>query len=117
MDGPHNESAQHDHLTGCLLRLFWMILGHALLAFCTISILRGDSSFPSWKDAIYGAVVVGLLAARFVDIQYFQGRTADGEAASMMDWRSYALRVSVAYAGLWLAAHAIGYSGLLSLVS
>ena len=117
MDGPHNESTQHDHLTGCLLRLFWMILGHALLAFCTISILRGGSRLPSLEDAVYWAVVACLLAARFVDIQYFQGRTADGDAASMADWRSYALRVSIAYAGLWLVAHVIGNSGLLSRVS
>ena len=33
MDDPNNEKAQHDPLAGCFLRLFWMIVGHALLVF------------------------------------------------------------------------------------
>ena len=117
MDEPNNEKAQHDSLPGCFLRLFWMIVGHALLAFCAVSIVSGGSRLPSLEDAVYWAVVVCLLATRFVDIQYFQGRTTDGDAASMADWLSYALRVSEAYAGLWLVAHAIGISGLLSAAS
>jgi hypothetical protein len=117
MDEPNHEEVKHDPLAGCLLRLFWMIVGNALLAFCAVSIVGGPSRLLGLEDAFYWALVGCLLAVRYVDIQYFNGQTADGDTASMADWRRYVVRVGVVSAGLWLVAHAIGASGLLSLAS
>ena len=114
MDEPNYEDNKHDPLEGCLLRLFWMIVGNVLLALCAVSVVKGGYSLLGLDDAFYWAVVGCLLAARYVDIQYFQGKTADGDTASMADWRRYAVRIGVLSVGLWVVAHAIGASGLLS---
>ena len=117
MDQLNTEQVKHDHLGGCLLRMFWMIVGNAILAFCVISMIRRDSSFFGLEDALYWSLVGCLLGARYVDIQYFKGQTADGEPASMVDWRRYAVRVGIASVGMWLIAHAIVVGGLLSAAS
>ena len=117
MDEPKNEEVKHDHLAGCFLRLFWMIIGNAILVLCAVSIVRGRSRLLGWEDVCYWALVGCLLAARYMDIQYFKGLTAEGDTASMADWRRYAVRVGIVSVGLWLVAHAIVAGGLLSAAS
>ena len=113
MDELKNEDVKRDHLAGCFLRFFWMIVGNAILVFCVVSMVKGRSSLLGLEDAFYWSLVGCLLAARYADIQYFKGQTADGEPASMVDWRRYAVRVGIVSVGLWLVAHAIVVGGLL----
>ena len=55
MDEPNNEKAQHDPLPGCFLRLFWMLVGHVLLAFLPPSRLSADDpAFLAWKTQSTG---------------------------------------------------------------
>ena len=117
MDEPKNEDVKHDHLAGCFLRFFWMIVGNAILVFCVVSMVKGHSNLLGLEDAFYWSLVGILLAARYVDIQYFNGQTANGEPASMADWRRYTVRVGIISVGLWLVAHAIVAAGLLSTAS
>ena len=87
MENQHLSNQDYDAAGGCLIRLFWMIVGNALLFFCAMAIAQGGSSLFAPIDALFWILVGSLLIARYVDIQYFNGLTGDGAAATMADWR------------------------------
>ena len=78
-----------DSVLGLFLRLYWMMLGNGVVVIA--------AAFPLVHPRIpialplAGAVVgvVSLIAARFVDIRYCGGQTADGAPASLEDWKRY----------------------------
>ena len=105
----NNDNANFDNFSGCLLRIFWMMIGNIFVFLCAVAIVQSSTGFFSTADAFYWAFVASLAAARYVDIRYYHGATAEGNPATLADWRRYTLRL-VAVAGVgWLAIHAAGY--------
>jgi len=111
MEEQKNDDQKHDAPAGCLLRLFWMIIGNVILLFCASGIIQHRSSLFSVADAFYWAAVGSLLAARYVDIRHLRGMTGDGDPATMADWHRYAAILGVVSVGLWLVSHAVAYYG------
>ena len=109
MEEQKYEDHKYDPPAGCFLRMFWMLIGNAILLACAYSILQHRSSLLSMADALYWAVVGSLLAARYVDIRYLHGLTAEGDPASMDDWRRHAMVLGVVSTGLWLVVHAVSH--------
>jgi hypothetical protein len=109
MENHNNDEQTYEPPAGCLLRIFWMLLGNALLAGCALVVVQNRSSFFGIADAAYWATVASLLAARYVDIRHFRGTTAEGEPATMAHWRRYAVAVALVSACLWAVVHAIAY--------
>ncbi|HYW79739.1 MAG TPA: hypothetical protein VE890_09195 [Thermoguttaceae bacterium] len=101
------EQQKYDSPAGCLLRIFWMMIGNVILACCAFGILQHRSSVLSIADILYWAAVGSLLAARFVDVRHLDGKTAEGSPATMAHWRRYAAALSAASMGIWVVAHAI----------
>lgn len=101
-------SPSSDNNLGCLLRVYWMMVGNALVAFAAYNIAqtRGELTLT---DVIYWLFVASLIAARHVDIRHLHGLTSEGQPASMRDWRQYSLRVLAISAAVWIAAHGISY--------
>ncbi len=110
-----DESKHEEHnkapATGCLLRLFWMLVGNAILLFCILGIAQHRSSMLSIADVFYWAIVSSLLAARYIDIRHLGGTTADGDPATLAHWRRYAMVLGVVSMMLWLGAHVAAYCG------
>jgi len=94
--------------SGCLLRVYWMLLGNALVFLCAYLIVQADGAL-TLVDAVYWLAVAGLVGARYVDVRYMEGRTAEGQPATMRDWQRYRLGVLGTSAVLWGAVHALGY--------
>jgi hypothetical protein len=92
-------------MSGCLLRLYWMILGNALLALALISIFRNTEGFLSVADIVFVCAVAALLAARWVDIVKLNGLTASGDPATPGHLKRYIVVLVVASAVLWGLAH------------
>lgn len=92
---------------GALLRAVWMLLGTGVLLFLTISI--GINKLPWFHpiDLVFWLVLIATILARLLDIIRFSGRTANGEKATMKDWRDYSLLVGGIFIVGWLAAHSI----------
>ena len=111
MEEQRHEDHKYDPPAGCLLRIFWMMIGNLILLFCAVAIAQNQSSFLSAADAFYCASVGCILAARYVDIRYLKGLTADGDPASMVHWRRYAVLLGVAATGMWFVVHSIAYFG------
>jgi hypothetical protein len=89
-----------------LLRLFWMLVGNAALFISGALIFTEGRGGVSWRDVLFGAIVVALIFSRWADIRWYDGQTADGEPADMVHYRKY-VRNLVLIAGLaWGAIHA-----------
>jgi hypothetical protein len=95
---------------GCLLRVYWMILGNALLAAAAYKIVQTEGEL-TFVDLFYWLLVGSLITVRYVDIRFLLGRTSEGQPATMKDWRRYTLEVLAISATLWLAAHGLSYFG------
>ena len=111
MEEQQYEDHKYDPPAGCFLRIFWMLIGNAILLACAYGIIQHRSSLLSMADALYWATVGSLLAARYIDIRYLYGLTAEGDPATMAHWGRYATVLGVVSTGLWLGAHAMAYYG------
>lgn len=103
--------SKQDTLSGCAVRFFWMLVGNIVLFFITISIAQHEPFNLSWRDAAFVGVVLALIAARFVDIAYLDGKTTEHQPASRSDWTRYATRLLAGGVAVWLAAHGVAAAG------
>jgi hypothetical protein len=49
------------------------------------------------------------ILARYLDIAYFHGETANGTPATMRDWRRYVVLLVLASLVIWITAHSLTY--------
>lgn len=100
-----DRDGQYDSLSGCLLRLFWLMLGNVLLALAILQILFSRPPFFSGVDGFFWLVVGVMIAARFLDLSYFSRTRADGQPATATDGWRYVVILVVAAAIVWMVAH------------
>lgn len=102
-----NDDVQLSPAAG-IARAFWMMLGNILLLVLCLSIARQLPWTFTWRDGAYALGLATLLIVRWVDITRLGGRTADGDPATPVDWRRWALSTSGFAAAGWFLAQAIG---------
>lgn len=100
-----NISREAPAQAGFALRLFWMLVGNAIIFGSIATIVVNEVAFPSVLDAVIGVTVVLTLAARWIDITRRQGTTAAGEPATRADWRRHALTLVLVAAAGSVVAH------------
>jgi hypothetical protein len=87
--------------------------GNLVLFFLAVAVAQHGGWKPTWRDAAFVAVVLALVAVRFVDIRLYEGQNAEGQHATIVDWRGYTVRLVAIAAGIWVLAHLVGVLGLL----
>ncbi len=92
---------------GCLLRTYWMLAGKALLVLLAIFIAQQKGLDFTYHDLLYWLVTGSVVAARFWDIHYLQGQTADGRPATPQQWRRYSLVLLSVAALFWGLSHGL----------
>jgi hypothetical protein len=95
---------------GCLVRLYWIFLGNALLLILLVFIVEKRPVFPSLIDLASLATVASLIAVRYVDVRLLNGQTGTGDPATMTHWRRYAMLTGIVGVGLWLLARVLTHS-------
>jgi len=98
--------------SGCLLRVFWLFLGNGVLVVVAWQLLLYPGGWFSPLDAVYWSAVVLLLSARYADIRYFKGTTAEGKPSTLEHWRRYAFILVLSASVAWLTVHFLGAFGL-----
>jgi hypothetical protein len=93
---------------GVALRLFWMLIGNAIVFGSLATIVVNEIAFPAPLDALIWATVALSIAARWLDITRYQGTTASGELATMADWRRHAMTLVLVAALGSVVAHMLG---------
>ncbi|HYF51382.1 MAG TPA: hypothetical protein VEJ63_18350 [Planctomycetota bacterium] len=94
---------------GCFVRVYWLILGNALIAFSALFIFMKREGILSPVNLVFWSGVIAVIIFRLIDIQYFAGTTSKGEPANMAVFRKYAMTVVVICALLWGATHTLVY--------
>ena len=91
-------------LSGCLARLFWIIVGPALLLVCAVVIATSsDVRFPGVLDIIYYGLLVIIVIARFFDRPPKQN--IEEYKAGLISAVRYIIILSISSIALWLLAH------------
>jgi hypothetical protein len=91
--------------TGCLpglLRFIWMAVGNMALIASAMLVAKGTA--PVVMDIVFLAVTIGLIVVRYVDITRFKGETSEGQPATLVDWRRYAILLAILSTTLWALA-------------
>jgi hypothetical protein len=100
--------SEHSSEAGCLIRLYWMFLGNAILFVLLAYLFQNRPQFPSLLDVGCLLALVSLVAARYIDIRQFNGTNRDNSApATMADWRKYTLFLVTGSVAVWLAIRVI----------
>jgi len=94
---------------GVLARLYWMLFGNALLLFLLVFLFTKRPRLPSLFDVSCLVVVGSLIVVRLLDVRFLNGRTAEGDPATMDHWRRYAWVVGPIGVGAWLATRVISH--------
>ncbi len=105
-DQPTNN---HSSILSFILRLFWMLLGNAILFVSMLLIFQSTDGKFHIVDTVFWVTTASLVIARYLDIKFYNGHTATGEPADMSHWRGYTIILLVCSAVLWVLLHAINY--------
>jgi len=91
-------------LSGCLARVFWIILGPVLLVICAVVItMTPQVSFPGVLDIIYCGLLVVIIVARLLDRP--PKEKTEEYKAGLDSALKYISTLSFGAIGLWLLAH------------
>ncbi|HBC87223.1 MAG TPA: hypothetical protein DCZ94_09735 [Lentisphaeria bacterium] len=95
-----------ENSSGCLLRLYWMLLGNIILLASVVMIAKtGDLILYGSAYIIVAATVIII---RYVDIRFYAGHKADDSGpATMDDWKKYAMTASVVYLNVLIVVVAV----------
>jgi hypothetical protein len=93
---------------GTFARIFWILIGNAVLLFMALAIFQRHAPFFSFAaiDLAYWITVLLLVVIRYCDIKYLGGLTTKDEPATIVHWRKYVMFLLLIAAGLWLLVHA-----------
>lgn len=95
---------------GCLLRVFWLLIGNAAIYLALATIAATRPPLPSPLDFVVGITLILMIAARWLDITRNDGRTASGEPATLRHWRRHAVMLVGVTLTAWALAHIIAGS-------
>ena len=104
---------QQDSHAGCLVHLFWMGAGNAILILCLFHIIHNHVRGLVLIDLGYWLTIVAMVVARYVDINTYHGDTATGELATLTHWRKYALRLVAGGLVVWIVIHLLTWIGII----
>lgn len=99
------ELASNIGCLGVLARLIWLGLGNGLLVLLAAVITQPGADRVT--DLLFWLVAALIVVARYADVRWLGGFTAEGERASMADWRRHVVILIPVAAALWAAAHFI----------
>ena len=81
-------------------RAYWMLFGYGAAA-ASAAWVSQSGPFPAAADAVFWASVLALSFVRYVDIAFLGGETAEGDPATLHDWRKYSLIVAGVALATW----------------
>jgi hypothetical protein len=110
-DARSRDGSEPAALSGCLVRLGWMVVGNLVLLTVAVEIVREPQWTLTIKDALFWGVVAGLIVLRYVDVARLGGRTVNDEPATPRHLKRYASILLASSTALWLFAQSVNYIG------
>lgn len=95
-------------VTPLAARMVWFFFGPMVLMFTLWGIVSEGTGWLTVLDAVYLAIVVAMVGARWIEQRSGQAMTATGQRATWADFRRYATVLVPVAVGAWIAANAVG---------
>jgi hypothetical protein len=86
---------------GLLFRLFWMVLGNLAAVVLAALIWDADGATELALSGAYWVTIALVVGARYVDIDRYDGLTAEGEPATLGHWRRHTAILLPLAAAIW----------------
>jgi hypothetical protein len=100
---------KYDSIFSLFVRVFWALIGNAILLLTTIFIFLHKGAIFYTADIVFWGTVAALVLVRYLDIKLYNGLTITGQPASMSHWRKYTVILLLCSTVVWAIAHAINY--------
>jgi hypothetical protein len=100
---------RHDGFLSVIARLFWMVLGNAILFISSIFIFEHEGATLHTIDAVFWITVAAIMLVRYLDIKFLGGLTATGTPASITHWRKHVTLLLICSTAVWVLAHGVNY--------
>lgn len=105
------KSEELSSVGGMLTRIYWMLLGHPVVVAAAYYIASGKTAILT--NTIFFLLVVSIIAARYIDIKFYRGQTAEGEPATMKHWKKFTFIVLGYSTALWILVYFVARFKLL----
>ncbi len=104
--GAQNGDGSNDKrpLVAELCRMTWLAFGPAGLILSSASIWKQPPWTYSVLDLTFWGIAAVVVLARFIDIRFFRGRTAEDQPATMSHWWRYSAKLLLFATAIWLLA-------------
>lgn len=89
------------------MRAFWLAWGNIALVICAAVVLKTRPWTIGIADVVYWALVIGILAARYVDIARCRGWTVNWEPATMRHFAVHAAKLVPLAGVVWVLAQSV----------
>ncbi len=99
---PTNESTPG---IGALLRLYWFFIAHSAAAILVLKMIMLHKQQSLIFNGVLFSIFITAILARFIDIRYCRGETADCKKATMKDFRTWSLLAIIGYGCLFAIIH------------
>ncbi|MEX0641451.1 MAG: hypothetical protein WD468_02055 [Pirellulales bacterium] len=91
-----------------LARLFWMMIGPLLLFILAFANVMNDEGWLTAADIGFFVVLLATVYARWREFRSDDGRTAEGEPATAVEFRRYVVLLVGGGVAVWLVANLLG---------
>jgi len=92
---------------GAIARIYWFLGGNVIVGYFAVAIAQHPYAWSS-RDLAYWVAVASLVTVRYIDVALLDGTTADGDRATLSDWRRYSTFLLLICGSGWVGAHAVG---------
>lgn len=95
-------------ITLLFARLFWMMIGPAILLLTSIQIVSHSAGWFTFADVVFGATVAAMIFAKWIESLGVEARRADGELIQPGDLRRYIIGVIAVGCAAWAIINLVG---------
>jgi len=96
-----------DNGAAALVRLGWMLGGSLTMLIAGFSIISTSKWTFGLQDAVFWFGALFAVALRYWDIRRYHGQTANGDPATMVDFKHYFAKLSVIALFGWFTAQSV----------
>ena len=105
----HQTTDKQSTALGMMARLWWMLLGNAILALSIVFVVENKEGFFHTADWVFWITLASLVLIRYADIRFFDGCTATGAQATTIHWVKYVGLLVACSTTAWVLAHVANY--------
>ena len=106
----NQDATKKDSFLGLIVRIIWMGIGFIPFVLFFRLIMKANERVTKW-DFFYWGLYILLVVLKYVDYKYLNGETAEGERATIINVRDYAIRVFIFIVVFYIIAKYEALSG------